>query len=60
MEKRLTVEAIAAGTLAMIDMTGLRFRSMKICIHGARLVEREDLSKKDARSQASWTGIYYA
>jgi hypothetical protein len=56
MEKRRTVEAIAAGTLAMIDMTGLRFRSMKICTHGARLVEREDSSGIDARSQASWTG----
>ena len=33
MEERgeLTVEAIAAGTLAMIDITGLRLRSMKIC-----------------------------
>ena len=27
----LTVDAIAAGTFAMIDMTGLRFRSMNIC-----------------------------
>ena len=25
------MEAIAAGTFAMIDMTGLRLRSMKIC-----------------------------
>jgi hypothetical protein len=26
-----TVEAIAAGTFAIIDMTGLRLRSMKTC-----------------------------
>jgi len=28
--KLLTVEQMAAGTLAMMDMTGLRFKSMKI------------------------------
>jgi hypothetical protein len=27
----LTVDAMAAGTFAMMDITGLRLRSMKIC-----------------------------
>ena len=30
LELELTVEAIAAGTFAIMDMTPLRFRSMKI------------------------------
>jgi hypothetical protein len=40
MGKERTVEAIAAGTLAIIDMTAFRLRSMKICIQDVRLALR--------------------
>ena len=36
-----TVEAIAAGTFEIIDMTGLRLRSMKICDNVCQLLERK-------------------
>lgn len=46
----LTVEAIAAGTFAIIDITGLRSRSMKVYKEGLAL-RKQDCTNEHIQSQ---------